>query len=45
MTIRNHEEGFFARTRAAFERLQAIQFAAPWRTAPRRTRLCLPGQA
>ena len=45
MTTRNHQEGFLARTRAAFARLHAIQFAAPWRAAPRRTRLCIPGQA
>ena len=44
MTIRNHEEGFFARTRAAFERLQAIQFAAPWRAPARRASYCGPGQ-
>ena len=41
----NREEGFLARTRAAFERLQAIQFAAPWRAAPRSLRYCGPGQA
>lgn len=36
---------FLARTRDGFERLEAIQFAAPWRGAPRRPGVRGPGQA
>lgn len=36
---------FLARSADAFERLEAIQFAAPWRPARRRPGVCGPGQA
>ncbi|MFN3389970.1 MAG: hypothetical protein ACK40O_13695 [Allosphingosinicella sp.] len=36
---------FLARTREGFERLEAIQFAAPWRPGESRPTVCGPGQA
>ena len=36
---------FLARTADGFERLEAIQFAAPWRRPNRRPGVCGPGQA